>query len=141
MSFAPRSATASSSAATKFAAVPPRLLPSRGGGKWGGKWCLNCDKAGHIAADCSKVMNDCEHCGTKAGHLSKFCLVPNDKPLPEKMGKEKRERIEKLRIEYKARKDASTGKAGLLCAQTDDDGIAGIDEDFWASLQRQTASQ
>ena len=45
--------------------------------------CINCDTTGaHQTWACPKPKADCSECGASAGHLSKFCFVKNDNPLP-----------------------------------------------------------
>jgi hypothetical protein len=94
--------------------------------------CVNCDKDGHKLYECPLTKSDCTHCGEGAGHMTKFCFVPNDKPLPLKMSQEKKDKFTKLRGEYQAKQFK---KAANVCMPADDDDLLKhVDQNFWDSL-------
>jgi hypothetical protein len=64
--------------------------------------CFNCDaKDEHATHDCPKPPAGCEHCGNTAKHLSRYCFVPNDRPLPRKWSQERKAEMEAKRKAYK----------------------------------------
>ena len=95
--------------------------------------CVNCDKEGHKLHECPLAKSDCEYCGKGANHMTKFCFVPNDKPLPFNMGQDKKDNLTKLRAEYQAKKFKKTCAANV-CMSAEDDMLAHVDDDFWDSL-------
>ena len=95
--------------------------------------CFNCDERGHFTSECSKPAATCEECRC-TGHLSKHCLVRNDRSLPVQMAAAKKTSIEAQRIAYKARMAAAATTveldAAALQAQDDED------ENFLQTLER-----
>jgi hypothetical protein len=66
--------------------------------------CFNCDaKDEHATHDCPKPPAGCEYCGDTAKHLSRYCFVPNDRPLPRKWSQDRKAEMEARRKEFKAK--------------------------------------
>jgi hypothetical protein len=80
--------------------------------------CHNCDKVdAHPPKKCDQPQVGCDHCGAQAWHMTKFCWVPNDKPLPQYWNDERKEQMEKKRKDYKIKK--AEEKAAALYADKD----------------------
>jgi hypothetical protein len=94
--------------------------------------CVNCDKDGHKNFECTLPKASCTYCGVEAGHMSKHCFVPNDRPYPFNMSQEKKDKFTKLRAEYQAKHQKTS--AAAVCMRADDDMLANVDDDFWDSL-------
>jgi hypothetical protein len=78
--------------------------------------CHNCDKTdAHPPQQCNKPQAGCDYCGAQAWHMTKFCWVPNDKPLPHFWSDARKEQIEKKRKEYKEKQ--ADKKASAFMAQ------------------------
>jgi hypothetical protein len=80
--------------------------------------CHNCDKVdAHPPGKCNRPQVGCDHCGAQAWHMTKFCWVPNDKPLPQHWNNERKEQMERKRKDYKIKK--TDEKAAALFADKD----------------------
>ena len=86
--------------------------------------CFNCDKKGHVNAMCREVKSDCDVCGLTAGHLTKFCLVKSDKPIPATLPDSIKEKIAADRKIYKEKNTAL-----MLYGEEPP-------EDFWSMLEK-----
>ena len=83
--------------------------------------CFNCDVRGHPVAECSQAKVDCDICGTQAGHLPKYCLVKNGKEIPASFAPAQREKIQRLREEYKKNGGKMISVAVVVKPPDDDD--------------------
>jgi len=77
--------------------------------------CFNCDSKGkHFTRDCDKPAADCEHCGAGVSHMTKFCFVPNDKPLPPSWKPERKAAMEEKRKAFKEKKAGAASSSHAM---------------------------
>ena len=96
--------------------------------------CFNCNEmATHHGAACPKPKSNCDYCGEAAGHMTKFCFVPNDRPLPYSWDKERKDAMMKKRAEFKAR--AASGHAANACFACEQDEMDL--PNFWEMLEKE----
>ena len=94
--------------------------------------CINCDATGaHQTWACPKPKADCSECGPGAGHLSKFCFVKNDNPLPAGWSEARKADMQKQRSAYIAR-TVATGNVANFCVEADEEMDT---EAFWKAIQ------
>ena len=91
--------------------------------------CFNCDSTKHTTKKCDKPRQACDVCGVFAGHLAKYCLVKNDKPIPEDWDDNRKTDLLSKRAAYKNMKTHSAN----LCIPADFD--EHFPESFWNGLE------
>ena len=93
------------------------------------KLCFNCDSTEHTTKKCDKPRQACDICGVFAGHLAKYCLVKNDKPIPDDWNDIRKQELLSKRVAYKR----MTTNGANLCIPADIDDQ--FPEHFWDKLE------
>jgi hypothetical protein len=89
--------------------------------------CANCGVVGkHRSYECDQPKADCDLCGIGVGHLSQYCFIKTDGPLPPKWTDEQKKAMMEKRATYKATKGQG---ANAAVGDSDDD------EAFWAIIR------
>ena len=92
--------------------------------------CFNCEAVGaHATWACPMPRVNCTECGIGAGHLSKYCFVKNNSPLPSSWSDERKNAMKQKRAEYAARSPVTANTANL-CVEVDEMDTA----EFWAAI-------